>query len=111
MPPIATVVTALTAAPKPVICLDTCDILEVVQCLDWDKPGTPRSVACIKPVRRLLNTLAVDPDRVLVVITELVHIEWNQNIAGIRKKADEFLAKMMILSPRPTAQPASQARR
>ena len=94
MPSIADVVASLAAAPKPVICLDTCDILEVVQCLDWEKPGTPRGVACIKPVRRLLNTLAVDPDRALVVITDLVHTEWNQNIVGIRKNADEFLAKI-----------------
>ncbi len=34
MPPITTVVAQLLADPKPVICLDTCDILEVVQCLD-----------------------------------------------------------------------------
>jgi len=94
MPSIADVVASLVAAPKPVICLDTCDILEVVQCLDWEKPGTPRSVACIKPVRHLLTTLAVNPDRALVVVTDLVHTEWNQNIDGIRKKAHEFLAKI-----------------
>jgi hypothetical protein len=36
MPPIAAVVAQLAPAPKPVLCLDTCDILEVVQCLDWE---------------------------------------------------------------------------
>ena len=42
-----------------------------------------------------------DPDRALVVITDLVHREWNQNIAGIRKKADEFLTKIddIVASP------------
>jgi hypothetical protein len=94
MPPTATVVARLTANPKPVICLDTCDILEVVQCLDWEKPGIPRSVNCIEPVRRLLKTLAVDPDRAMVVITDLVHTEWNQNIASVRQKADEYLKKI-----------------
>lgn len=94
MPPIATVVAQLTPAPKPVICLDTCDILEVVQCLDWERPGHPRGVTCIEPARRLLETLAVDPDRAMVVITDLVHTEWNQNIAGVRKKAEEFLARI-----------------
>lgn len=94
MPPTATVVAQLTADPKPVICLDTCDILEVIQCLDWQRPGAPRGVTCIEPARRLLNTLAVDPGRAMVIITDLVHTEWNQNIAGVRKKADEFLAKI-----------------
>ena len=94
MPPTATVVAHLTADPKPVICLDTCDILEVVQCLDWEKPGTPRSVKCIEPVRRLLDTLAIDPRRAMVVVTDLVHMEWNQNITGVRKKAEEFLARI-----------------
>lgn len=56
--------------------------------------GRPRGVTCIEPARRLLNTLAVDPGRAMVVITDLVHTEWNQNIAGVRKKADEFLAKI-----------------
>lgn len=91
MPPTASVVAQLTVAPKPVICLDTCDILEVVQCLDWEKPGTPRSVKCIEPARRLLNTLAADPDRAVVVITDLVRMEWNQNIKFIQQKAERFL--------------------
>src|SRR5437763_15300270 len=94
MPPIAAVVGQLTAAPKPVICLDTCDILEIVQCLDWEKPGSPRGVACIEPAQRLLNTLTVNPDRVQVIITELVATEWNQNIAAIRVKAAAFLRKV-----------------
>jgi len=97
MPPIATVVADLASTPKPVICLDTCDILEVVQCLDWDKPGSPRSVTCIRSVRGLLDALAVGPDRALVVITDLVAKEWEQNIESIRRKADEFLAKIDAL--------------
>lgn len=94
MPPTATVVAQLKADPKPVICLDTCDILEVVQCLDWEKPGHPRGVTCIEPARRLLDTLDIDPGRAMVVITDLVHKEWNQNIIGVRKKAEEFLARI-----------------
>lgn len=92
MPTIATVVGQLLPAPKPVICIDTCDILEVVQCLDWEKAGTPRAVNCIEAARKLLNALAVNPNRALVVITDLVHTEWNQNIAWVRGKAIEFLA-------------------
>jgi hypothetical protein len=37
MPSIAGIVGQLAAAPKPVICLDTCDILDVVQCLGLGK--------------------------------------------------------------------------
>lgn len=53
MPPLAALAGQLIAGPpKPVICLDTCDILEVVQCLDWEKPGgnSPRPVTCIDAV-------------------------------------------------------------
>lgn len=102
MPAISVVAAELIAGPpKPVICLDTCDILEVVQCLDWEKEGKPRAVTPIEPARRLMNTLAVDPDRAQLVITDLVHHEWNQNIADIQQKAVNFLAKIdsIVKSP------------
>ncbi len=103
MPVIAHVEGVLNAAPKPVICLDTCDILEVVQCLDWEKSGgnTPRAVSCIEPVRRLLNTLTANPNRAQLIITDLVHTEWSQNIAGIRTKAEEFINKIDDIVARP----------
>ncbi len=97
MPTIAVLASQLIAGPpKPVICLDTCDILEVVQCLDWEKSGgnSPRPVTCIDAARRLMDALSVNPDRVQLVITQLVHRGWNQNIAGIRSKAEEFLTKI-----------------
>ena len=96
MPTIAHVANALNAAPKPVICLDTCDILEVVQCLGWEKSdgNTPRKVTCIESVRQLLDQLAADPNRVQLVITDLVHTEWTQNIPGIREQAEVFVKKI-----------------
>jgi len=94
MPPIATVVAQLTADPKPVICLDTCDILEVVQCLAWEKERTPRPVTCVEPARRLLSALAVDPNLAQLVITDLVHQEWSQNVLNIAQKAKDFLPKI-----------------
>src|SRR5437660_4443225 len=97
MPTIAVFVGQLIAGPpKPVICLDSCDILEVVQCLDWEKSGgnSPRPVTCIDAAKRLMDTLIVNPDRVQLVITQLVHRERNQNIAGIRTRAEEFLTKI-----------------
>ena len=92
MPAIAAVAAQVAAAPKPVLCFDTCDVLEVVQCLHYEKFGSPRTIACIEPVRRLLDALAANPDRVQLVITELVATEWNQNIVGIRTKAEQHLA-------------------
>ena len=96
MPTIAHVANALNATPKPVICLDTCDILEVVQCLGWEKSdgNTPRKVACIESVRQLLDQLAADPNRAQLVITDLVHTEWEQNIRGIRTQAEAFIEKI-----------------
>jgi hypothetical protein len=60
----------LVAAPKPVICLDTCDILEVVQCLDWERPSAARNTACVTAAQRLLTTLTADPDAPARVRTE-----------------------------------------
>jgi hypothetical protein len=99
MPAIAAVAADLLTSPKPAICLDTCDILEVVQCLDWERwegkeRNIVRPVTCIESVGRLINTLTVDPNRARVVITDLVHREWNQNIAGIQQRASDFLAKV-----------------
>jgi hypothetical protein len=94
MPSIAAVVGQLTAAPKPVICLDTCDILEVVQCLDWEGRTAPRNVACVSAAQQLLGALADNPNRAQIIITELVATEWGQNIAEICANATRFLAQV-----------------
>src|SRR5260370_41794477 len=92
MPTLAVVAGRLAAAPKPVLCLDTCDILEIVQCLVYEKFGNPRSIACIETARRLVDALAVNPNRVQLVVTQLIATEWSQNIASIRTRAAEHLA-------------------
>lgn len=92
MPSIAAVAGQVAAAPKPVLCLDTCDILEVVQCLVYEKLGNPRSILSIETARKLMDALAVNPNRVQLVVTQLVVTEWNQNIVGIRHRAIEHLA-------------------
>ena len=94
MPSIADVVTMLVADPKPVVCLDACDILEVVQCLGWETQFTARNTDCVAGARHLLTALTTDPNRAIVVITELVAIEWNQNIAKIRTNAIRFLSEV-----------------
>jgi hypothetical protein len=100
MPSIAGIVGQLAAAPKPVICLDTCDILDVVQCLGWEKATAARNTACVPAVRRLLTTLAAYPDKALVVITELVATEWHQNIPEIRANAILFLSQVDLILKR-----------
>jgi hypothetical protein len=45
----------------------------------------------IEAARKLLNELAVNPNSAILVITDLVMTEWNQNIAWVRGKAIEFL--------------------
>jgi hypothetical protein len=101
MPPVADLVRQLLAAPKPVICLDTCDILEVVQCLDWERPSAARNTSCVAVARRLLTTLTADPDKAIVAITDLVVTEWNQNIAEIRDNAIRFLSQVDGVVRRP----------
>jgi hypothetical protein len=46
-------------------------------------------------------TLAADPDKVLVAITDLVVTEWNQNIAEIRDNAIRFLSQVDGVVSRP----------
>ncbi len=94
MPSVAAVVAQLVAAPKPVLCLDTCDILEVVQCLPAERLAQAGAVGCAGAVRRLLDTLAANPDRVQPVVTELVATEWGQNIAKVRSSANDHLARI-----------------
>ncbi len=91
MPRITTVASQIVAASKPVLCLDTCDILEIVQCLVYEKLGQPRSVGCVETARRLIDALAANPGCVQLVVTQLIVTEWDQNIGGIRAKAEEHL--------------------
>ena len=73
MPAIAAIVADLLAHPRPVLCLDTCDLLDIIQCVTEGKARR------LEHVRRLLDTLALRPDRVQVVVTYLVPVEWAQN--------------------------------
>jgi hypothetical protein len=85
MPSIAATATAVLAKPRPVLCLDTCELLAAVQCL------RQRYVVHVEALTRLVTSVISNPDRVLVVITDLVVHEWRQNIAGVQSKAQAFL--------------------
>jgi hypothetical protein len=87
MPSIADAVAELLAKPRPVLCLDTCELLAAVQCLPQ------RRVIHVEALSRLLTSLTAKPDRVLVVLTDLVLHEWGQNLADVQEKARRFLAQ------------------
>src|SRR5438128_1440085 len=85
MPTLAAVAADLLAQPRPVLCLDTCELLMAVQCLPQ------RRVVHVEALNRILTFLASNPDRLQVVITDLVPHEWGQNIAEVQQKAGQFL--------------------
>jgi hypothetical protein len=77
MPALAAVALDLVARPRPVLCLDTCDLLDIIQCVAEGKARR------LEHVRRLLDTLALRPDRVQLVVSYLVPVEWAQNQATV----------------------------
>ncbi len=93
MSSIAEAVDDLIARPKPVLCLDTCDFLDVVRCFA-DSNSKEANVYHARSFRRALHELNTRPDRFQVVITYLVRHEWNQNIAEARDKANNHLLEI-----------------
>jgi hypothetical protein len=77
MPALTAVVADLLARPRPVLCLDTCDLLDIIQCVAEGKAWR------LEHVRRLLNTLNLRPDSVQLVVSYVVPIEWAQNQATV----------------------------
>ena len=75
----------LRVNPCPIICLDTCDFLDVIRSLEEDE--NPQALLA----RRLIKTLNAEPDRVKLVITSLVEHEWRQNVEASRKRAFAYL--------------------
>jgi hypothetical protein len=71
--------------PRPVLCLDTCELLAAIEELPDKK------VSAIEALVRIRNVLVTNPSRLLLVLTELVQHEWNQNISNVRKKAASFV--------------------
>ncbi len=116
MPPIATVVADLISHPRPVLCLDTCDLLDIIQCVAEGKPRR------LEHVRRLLDTLTLDPDRLQIAVSYLVPLEWDQNQANVLADAehkvrhvDEDVAAIMIVwqhagAPLPVPSPSYAGR-
>jgi hypothetical protein len=77
MPALAAVVADLLARPRPVLCLDTCDLLDVIQCVAEGKARR------LEHVRHLVDTLDTHPDCVQLAVSYLVPVEWAQNQASV----------------------------
>ncbi len=95
MAAIAAVTADLLAHPRPVLCLDTCDLLDVIQCV---AEGNARR---LEHVRRLVDALDRRPERAQLVVSYLVPVEWAQNQATVlddverkTRRVDEDIAEM-----------------
>lgn len=75
----------LVQNPRPVLCLDTCERLAAIEELSVGK------VSAIEALVKIRNVLATNPNRMLLVLTELVQHEWNQNISNVQEKAAKFV--------------------
>jgi hypothetical protein len=85
MPTLAAAAADLLASPRPVLCLDTCELLMALQCLPQ------RRVIHVEALSRIRTFLTGTPDRLQIVITDLVPHEWGQNISEVQQKAGQFL--------------------
>ena len=97
MPAIAAVVANLLARPRPILCLDTCDLLDIIQCVAEGKARR------LEHVRRLIDTLALRPERVQLVVSYLVPIEWRRTMRPSSRTWNIRRAASMRTSPRSTA--------
>ena len=85
MTSIAEVAADLVAHPRPVLCLDTCDILNAMEGL------SEKNAKSLEWTTRLLEALASRFDSVQPVVSYLVVHEWTQNLPKINDKVLKFL--------------------
>src|SRR5262245_52062162 len=97
MAAIAAVVADLLARPRPVLCLDTCDLLDIIQCVAEGKARR------LEHIRRLLDTLPLRPDDVKFLVSYLVPVEWAQRKSTVAaevetrtRKIDEGIAEVHL---------------
>ncbi|WP_165220505.1 hypothetical protein [Aquisphaera insulae] len=77
----------LIAAPKPLLCLDTCVFLDVITA------GNRGGVDLIEVTRRLSDILVNTPDRLRLIVTSLVVWEWLQRREEVRNELEKWLRK------------------
>jgi PIN domain len=86
MTSIADSASELVRNPRPVLALDTCVLLDVI------RAGMRAQTDVIDQSRRLSEMVITDPNRVQLVVTSLVVIEWNQNKDQVREEMTTWLA-------------------
>ncbi len=82
---IAEAAATLIADPRPILCLDTCDFLDVVR--GFEEDGNNHSAM----VHRLVDPLISSANNIQPVITYLVRHEWEQNVDAVGKRASAHL--------------------
>ncbi len=86
MKSIAALVAELAAAPRPVLCLDTCVFLDIIT------TGNRGLTDLVEVNRRLSDILVTTPDRIQLVVTSLVLREWVQRRDDVRDEVTKWLA-------------------
>jgi hypothetical protein len=77
----------IAAAQRPVLCLDTCVLLDVITL------GNRGQADQIGMNRRLLDVVVTTPERVQLVVNELIHWEWNQRKDDVKNEAMTWLVE------------------
>ncbi len=82
---IAEAATTLSGTPQTILCLDTCEFLEVVRGFEEDENHQSALF------HRLVDPMVSDPTKFQPVITDLVLHEWGQNLEAVRVRASAHL--------------------
>jgi PIN domain-containing protein len=80
MTSIADAVNDLAGTPRPVVCLDTCIFLDILRSVRRD------NTQILEHTQKILQTIATAPDRLQIVITSLIRIEWMQKHSDVLNK-------------------------
>ena len=75
----------LMTNPRPIICLDTCDLLDVIRSLAEPKLNQSEVVS---------QFLIGKEDQTQTVITYLLQHEWVQNVEQVRRQAEDHLREI-----------------
>src|SRR3954453_2421269 len=84
MKTIAEAVAELVGAPRPVLCLDACVFLDVIT---TGNRGQADLIGVNRTLLEVLNT----PDRLQLVVTELIVHEWHQRKEEVRADSGKWL--------------------
>jgi len=93
----ALLASALTLSPRPVVCLDTCTLFDLVRTMTGhpsrdheaaikssDRPPShARLVRDLEAAIKLTDAAVATPARAAVVVTDLVRLEWSQNLTKV----------------------------